>query len=260
MPAVRLKTQGHIFREGQTGLAAQRDVVMVIKANESSQLEVAGERSRLCRDPFHEIPVARQDIGIVIDDFIIRAIEPGGEKAFGNGHTHAIGKPLAQGSGGALYAGGMSVFRVPGSPALPLAELLEFFDGQRIAGEVEESIEESGAMAGREHETVAIRPSRILGMMFQEFCPEKVSHGRGPHGHSRVAGVSFLDHIHGQHADGVDTKLIYIHAVSPFRSALTSVLFYSNLVTCTPMKAIFVRYSASGIFLTLPPLFLDPPA
>jgi hypothetical protein len=126
---------------------------------------VAGEGRRLRRDPLHEISVTRNGIGIVVHDFIPRAIEPGSEEALCYGHTHAISEPLPQGPGGAFHTWGFTVFRMPWGFAFPLTEPSEFLDGQRISGEMEKGIEESGTMTGREHKAVSIRPRRILGIM-----------------------------------------------------------------------------------------------
>jgi hypothetical protein len=45
-----------------------------------------------------------------------------------------------------------------GSLAPPLAEVFYLFQGEIIAGEVEEAVEKHGAMAGGEDETVTVEP------------------------------------------------------------------------------------------------------
>src|SRR5262249_42596786 len=45
-----------------------------------------------------------------------------GKPLFGNGHPHARGHPLSQGTGGCFHARGPAVLRVSGAPATELPE------------------------------------------------------------------------------------------------------------------------------------------
>ncbi len=50
-------------------------------------------------------------------------------------------------------------------------------------------------------------------MMLEKTRPENVSHGRGAHRQAGVAGIGFLNCIHGQAADGIDAKLVELSLV-----------------------------------------------
>ena len=51
------------------------------------------------------------------------------------------------------------------------------------------------------------------GLWRRSFGVEKVGERGVGHGSAGVAGISFLDAVHGEGADGVDAELRYIHAV-----------------------------------------------
>jgi hypothetical protein len=83
--------------------------------------------------------------------------------ALGDRHADGIGNALAERAGGGLDAGGMTVFRMAGGLRAELAELLQVVDGHvRVAGQIQQRIEQHRAMAGRQHEAVAVRPVRLL--------------------------------------------------------------------------------------------------
>ena len=73
----------------------------------------------------------------------------------------------------------------------------------RIAGEIEQRIEQHRAVAGRQDEAVAVGPVRVGGIVLQELREQH----RGDIGHAHrqagVAGFGLLDGVHGEEANGV---------------------------------------------------------
>src|SRR3954452_16342415 len=57
-----------------------------------------------------------------------------------------------------------------------------------------------------EHETIAVRPLRIRGIMAEIAVPQYVSDRRERHRSTGMAAVSFLDRIHRKRTDGVDAE------------------------------------------------------
>ena len=55
---------------------------------------MSGKRCRLRGYAFHQVAIADNGIGIVIDDGMARSIEALGQESFGDSHAHAIGKSL----------------------------------------------------------------------------------------------------------------------------------------------------------------------
>ena len=73
----------------------------------------------------------------------------------------------------------------------------------RDAGEVEQRVEQHRAVAGRQHEAVAIGPVRIGGVEFQELREQHRRHVGRAHRQAGMAGLGLLDRVHGENADGV---------------------------------------------------------
>ena len=86
---------------------------------------------------------------------------------------------------------------------MQLAEVLQLNHGQLVAGEVQQRINQHGAVAVGEHKAVAVDPVRIAGAVLQMSAPQR--HGDIGHAHRRagVTGVGGLNRVHGQGADGI---------------------------------------------------------
>ena len=125
----------------------------------------------------------------------------------GDGKADGHGEALAEGAGGDLDAGGFAVLRVARGVGAPLAELGELLDGQTIAGEVEDAVEQGGRVAVREHEAVAIGPERVRGVVLHQLVVEQVGDGSAAERGAGVAGFGGLDGVDGEKAEGVDGKL-----------------------------------------------------
>ena len=84
--------------------AVDRDAVVVIDADELSEPERTGERDRFVRDAFHEATVAEEDVGVVVDDVVARAVELRSHQPLGECHADRGGETLAERTGGGLDA------------------------------------------------------------------------------------------------------------------------------------------------------------
>ena len=109
--------------------------------------------------------------------------------------------------------GVMAVLRMPGRERAELAEALDLLDGHRlVAEEMQQRIEQHRAVAGREHEAVAVGPARIGRIEFQEA---REQHGRDvgrAHRQAGMAGFRLLDRVHGERADGVGHAIVLARA------------------------------------------------
>jgi hypothetical protein len=79
-----------------------------------------------------------------------------------------------------------------------LAEAFNLFKRERIAGEVQQAIEQHRSVAGRENKAVTIEPVRIARIMLEKTCPEHRRHGRGPQWQAGMAAIRLFDGINGQ--------------------------------------------------------------
>jgi hypothetical protein len=152
-------------------------------------------------DALHEAAVAGDHIGVVIDQL---GSEARGQHALGQRHANRIAEPLAQGASRGLDTWRMAVFRVARGAAAELAEVAQLLERHLgIAGQIEQRIKQHRAVAGREHEPVAVRPGGVGGVVFQEPREQDGGHIRHAHRHPGMAGIGLLDRIHGQRPDGV---------------------------------------------------------
>jgi hypothetical protein len=155
-------------------------------------------------DALHQVAVAAEDEGAVVDGVeTVAGVDAGGEHALGKGHADGVGDALPEGAGGGLDADGVAVFGVARRQAVELAEVLEVVDGEGVAGEVEQAVEEHAAVAAGEHETVAVGPVGARRVVAQMLEPEDGGDIGHAHGQAGVAGVGGLDPIDRKATDGI---------------------------------------------------------
>ena len=207
MPPVGLEALGDIFCERQVGSAGERDQIVIVEVNHLAEMEMACERSRLLGNAFHQVAIAADDIGVVIDNVVAFAVIARGQPGFRNGHADAVAESLAERAGGDFDAHRMTALRMPRSFAAPLAEAFQFFERQIVAGEMEQAVEQHGAMTGRQDEAITVEPQWVLGIEFQVLRPERVGHRGRAHRHSRMTRVSLLHGIGREKADRIYAEI-----------------------------------------------------
>ena len=146
LPGAGLEAGRHIIAEAEPGAAVNRDRVGIVEHDQLAQAEVPGQRRRLVADSFHQISVTRQCIGVVIDDRVLRRIEPCSHHPFRNGQPHGIGESLSERAGGRLHTGLDASFRVSGCLRTELAEALDILKAQVVAGQEQKRVEHHGAV------------------------------------------------------------------------------------------------------------------
>jgi len=98
-----------------------------------------------------------------------------------------------------------------------------------VAGEMEQRVEQHRAVTGREHEAVAVGPSGIACVEFQEAREQYCRHVRHTHRHPRMSRLRLLDGVDGKKPNSVghfgvadfstfERARKYIHIVRLFRS------------------------------------------
>ena len=68
MPAESLKFHGHVFGEGQIGVAFDGDPVVVVDPAKVREFQVTGDRSGFAGDAFHQVAIATQCVDIVVEE------------------------------------------------------------------------------------------------------------------------------------------------------------------------------------------------
>ena len=82
-------------------------------------MQVAGQRRGLCGDAFHQIAVAHQSPGAVINRPVACLVVARRQVCFGNRHAHRIRQALTKRAGGDFHARRVATFRVAGRLAAP---------------------------------------------------------------------------------------------------------------------------------------------
>ena len=166
-------------------------------------------------------PSPQNAIHVVIEQLEPRTIEMRRQPTLGDRHADAVGNALAERPGGGLDARGQAVFRMAGSLAAELAEILDLIQRHcRLAedfalgtdcldaGQMKQGIEQHGSVSVGEHETVAVWPDRVFRVVAQKLLPQTVGDRGQRHRCARMAGIRLLHGVHRKSADGVDTQLI----------------------------------------------------
>ena len=111
-------------------------MVVVVDPAEVRELQVAGERGGLGRDPLHHVAVAAEGVDVEVEQVLEAGlVEVRGHPAAGHGHADAVGHALAERAGGRLDARGPAVLGVAGALAVELAELLDVVERDRRLAE-----------------------------------------------------------------------------------------------------------------------------
>jgi len=202
LPAVGFKALRGIVGEPALDIAVDGNAVIVVEGDELAQAQGASQGAGFVGNPLHEATIPQEDVGVVIHDGVVGPVEFGSQQLFGNGHAHRVGDALAQGAGGGFHSRGVAHFRVARGTGLELAEVLQVLNAHRIARQVQQGVEQHGAVAIGEHKTVPVRPMGIVGIVLQVAAPQDFRNLRHAHGHARVTGIGFLNRVHGEGANG----------------------------------------------------------
>ena len=167
---------------------------------------MSAKRDRLLADAFHQVAVGGQHISGVIDDGVT---EDRGEMALGDRHADGIGEALAERAGGGLDARRMAVLGMAGGERAELAEALDLLDRHRLVAEqIKQRIEQHRAVAGGEHEAVAVGPRRIGRIELEKLGEQHGGDIGRAHRQAGMAGLGLFDGIHRQRADGIGHAVV----------------------------------------------------
>src|ERR1051326_5794669 len=103
-------------------------------------------------------------------------IVTGGQIRFGDGHSHSVAKSLTERASGSLYAWSQAALGMTGRETTPLTELLDLLEGQIIAREIQQAVQQHRPVTGRQDESVTIKPLRIDRVVPEPPCPQHIRH------------------------------------------------------------------------------------
>ena len=203
LPTVGFEPLRRVIGEPAGDLAVDRDAIVVVEGDQLAELQRTGERTRLVRDAFHQAAIAEEYPGVVVDDRMPRPVELAGKQGFTQRHADRIGQPLAERPGRGLDTGGDAVLRMARRLRVQLPECDQLGHRQVVATQVQQRVQQHRSVPVRQHEPVAVRPSRIGRIMLQVMAPERFGDVGHPHRHAGMPGVGFLDCVHRKYADRV---------------------------------------------------------
>ena len=134
MPAVGFETLRRIVGKPALHFAVDRNAVIVVERDQLAEPKGTGKRTGFVRNAFHQTTIAKKYISAMVNNGVPRPVEFGGEQFFRQRHADRIGDALTQRAGGGFDTGCDAVFGMPCGLRMQLAETLQFFDRQIIAG------------------------------------------------------------------------------------------------------------------------------
>ena len=111
-----------------------------MKIDQFTEPQMTRERRGLSRNPFHQITVANQGVGVMINNLMVWSVIAGSEIIFGDRHADAVCESLAERTCRHFHTGRQSTFGVTRSEAAPLTKLFDLFERQVITSEVKQTI------------------------------------------------------------------------------------------------------------------------
>ena len=122
---------------------------------------------------------------------------------FGHRKTNRVGDPLTQRAGGDFNRVQQEVFRVACSQRAGLAEVLDLLVCDlRVTHEIQQGIDQHGAVTRRQDEAVAVCPFRGIDVELHVLFKQHGGNISHADRHARVAGVRTSNGIQRQGADG----------------------------------------------------------
>ena len=120
---------------------------------------MSGEVDGLVAHALHQAAVAGDHVGVVVDEAGIAR----GQRLLGDRHADRGRETLPERAGGRLDAERVAVFGMARGPGAELPEALELVDRHvRVAGQMEQRVEQHRAVARRQDEAVAVGPMGAL--------------------------------------------------------------------------------------------------
>eukprot|EP00659_Diplonema_papillatum_P022586 gene22587-biopygen22916 len=205
LPVVGFETLRRVVGEPAFDFAVDGDAVVIVEGNQLAKAQGTGQGGDFVGNAFHHAAITEEHVGVVVDNVVVRAVELRSQHFFSQGKTHGVGQALAQWTGGGLNARGVAVFRVARGAAVDLAEVFQVVDGDVVAGQVQQRVDQHRAVAVGQDEPVTVGERRVARVVFQVVTPKYLGDIRHAHRGTGMAAVGFLHGIHAEGTNGVGT-------------------------------------------------------
>jgi hypothetical protein len=135
------------------------NVVIVVDADEISQLQMASHASGLAGNALHGAAITKEAVGMVVDNVEAILVVDSSSVCLGNGKTDSISKTLAEWAGGDFDTRSVVGFRMAGRDAVYLTEMFDVIEGDTVSEQMEQGI--------LKHATVAVAVKPLLAALLQ---------------------------------------------------------------------------------------------
>jgi hypothetical protein len=115
-------------------------MVIVVDADEISQLQMASHASGLASNTLHSAAITKEAVGMVVDNVETVLVINSSGVCLSNGKTDGISKTLAEWTGGDFDTGCVVGFRMARCDAVYLTEMLEVVQADAISEQMEQGI------------------------------------------------------------------------------------------------------------------------
>ena len=216
VPTECVEALGDVFRKGQTGIALNRDAIVVVDHRDLAETKVATERGGLLGDAFHQVAVGADAEDAVVDDLVAGAVVALGHHALGECEADHVANTLTKRTRRHLNTRGVTNLRMSRRQRTPLAKLLQVFERDVIARQMQRRVLEDADVAGRQDKAVAPRPMRLLRVVVEVLAVVEVCNRRECHCRAWMAGVRLLHAVHGERPNRGDRTISEVgHVASP---------------------------------------------
>ncbi len=204
LPAIGGEARRHVLAEAEVRRPIDRDVIVIVEVDELAEPEVPGQARRLRRHALHQVTVADDRVGAMIDDLQPRPVVGRRQEALRQRHPDARREPGPERTRGHLHPDRVPVLRVPRRLRAPLAKALQLRQRQVVAAQVQQRVQQHRAVPGAQYKPVTVWPQRRLRVVYEELPPQHAAHHCGAHRHPRVPRVGRLNGVNRQRLDRID--------------------------------------------------------
>ena len=150
--------------------------------------------------------IADESVGEVVDQVLAKTCV---QVSLCHGHTESVGNALTQRAGRHFNANGRIALRMPFTVRAQLTKSLNLFNRKvRVAREVQQGIQQHGAVPVGQHHAVAVPPGRLSRVELEVPRVKRSGNFSHAQGHALVPFLSANNRIDGQKSDGMSQGLL----------------------------------------------------
>jgi hypothetical protein len=178
--------------------------------------------------------------------------EAGGQDALRQSHAHRVAKALAERTGRDLDTRSVSELRMSGGLRVELSKLPDLVHRELVPGQVEQGVEQHGAVSSREDEAVAVGPARRPRVVTQKLSEQHGAYLGAAQRETHVPDSRASHGIYGEDADRLRDELYGLgrksnHQSSPLEGRAATCACTRALIIPTRERSARPRQKSGGL-------------